>query len=81
MFLNVLISNIPKLVAAKDSSAKRFMHLIDALYDHRVKLIASSEMNPEQLYHGVLLSDIFERTVSRLIEMASHDYLAMPHRP
>jgi len=81
MFHSILISNIPKLVAAKDSAAKRFMHLIDALYDHRVKLIASSEMKPEQLYEGVLLTDIFERTVSRLIEMASHDYLAEPHRP
>ena len=81
LFHTVLISNIPKLVAAKDSAAKRFMHLIDALYDHRVKLIATSEMKAEQLYHGVLLTNMFERTVSRLIEMASHDYMAMPHRP
>ncbi len=81
LFHTVLISNIPRLVAAKDSAAKRFMHLIDAFYDHRVKLIVTSEMKVEQLYHGVLLTQIFERTVSRLIEMASHDYMAMPHRP
>ncbi len=81
LFHTVLISNIPKLVAAKDSAAKRFMHLIDALYDHRVKLIATAEMQPERLYHGLLLTDMFERTVSRLIEMASHDYLATAHRP
>jgi len=81
LFHTVFISNIPKLVPAKDSAAKRFMHLIDALYDHRVKLIATSEQNPENLYHGRLLADIFERTVSRLIEMASHDYMAMAHRP
>ncbi len=81
LYHTVLLSNIPTLVAAKDSAAKRFMHLIDALYDHRVKLIATSEQNPEQLYHGLLLTGMFERTVSRLIEMASHDYMAMAHRP
>jgi len=77
----VLLSDIPVLVAAKDSAAKRFMHLIDALYDHRVKLVASAEASATSLYHGTLLMGMFDRTVSRLIEMASHDYLAMAHRP
>jgi cell division protein ZapE len=79
-FHTVIISDIPVLSPAKDSAAKRFMHLIDALYDHRVKLIATSEETPEKLYQGNLLEGMFERTVSRLIEMASHDYLASAHR-
>ena len=81
LFHTVVVSNIPTLLPARDSAAKRFMHLIDALYDHRVKLIATAEQTPEQLYQGNMLTGMFERTVSRLIEMASHDYLAMAHRP
>ena len=80
-FHTVVIKNIPLLPPARDSAAKRFMHLIDALYDHRVKLIATAEASPQELYQGELLKGMFDRTVSRLIEMASHDYLAMAHRP
>lgn len=80
-FHTVLISDIPMMKDADDSAAKRFMHLVDALYDHRVKLIATAETEPAQLYHGRLLKGAFERTVSRLIEMGSHDYLSMPHKP
>ena len=80
-FHTVVVSNIPALVPARDSAAKRFMHLIDALYDHRVKLIATAEETPELLYQGNMLKGMFDRTVSRLIEMASHDYLALAHRP
>lgn len=79
-FHSVIVSDIPLLGDAQDSSAKRFMHLVDALYDHRVKLIVSASRPAETLYQGSLLRDEFGRTVSRLIEMASHDYLAMPHR-
>jgi len=81
LFHTVVVSDIPVLLPAKDSAAKRFMHLIDALYDHRVKLIATAMEAPEKLYQGNLLSGMFDRTVSRLIEMASHDYLAAAHRP
>ena len=80
LFHTVLVSNIPVLKAGNDSEAKRFMHLIDALYDHRVKLIATARARPEELYQGRLLKDSFDRTVSRLIEMSSHDYLMTPHR-
>ncbi len=80
-FHTVFISGIPAMYEADDSAAKRFMHLVDALYDHRVKLIATAEASPGELYHGKLLRNSFERTVSRLIEMGSHDYLAMPHKP
>ena len=80
MFHTVCVSNIPVMGDAEDSEAKRFMHLIDALYDHRVKLIATAHAAPDDLYHGRRLEGDFNRTVSRLIEMGSHDYLALPHR-
>ena len=80
LFHTVFISHVPVFLPADDSAAKRFMHLIDALYDHRVKLITTAQREPHDLYHGKLLTGIFERTISRLIEMASHDYLAQPHR-
>lgn len=80
-FHTVFISNIPVMMDADDSAAKRFMHLIDALYDHRVKLVTTAEAEPDKLYNGRLLKGAFDRTVSRLIEMGSHDYMAMPHKP
>ena len=80
MFHTIFISDVPAFTPADDSAAKRFMHLIDALYDHRVKLITTAQRAPQDLYHGKLLTGIFERTTSRLMEMASHDYLAQPHR-
>jgi cell division protein ZapE len=81
LFHTVFISDIPLLADAQDSAAKRFMHLVDALYDHRVKLIASASQQPAELYQGRLLQGAFERTVSRLLEMGSLDYLAMAHKP
>lgn len=81
MFHTVFVSDIPMLADAQDSAAKRFMHLVDALYDHRVKLIASAKLQPAELYQGRLLKGAFDRTVSRLIEMGSLDYLAMAHKP
>lgn len=81
VYHTVFVSDIPRLADAQDSAAKRFMHLVDALYDHRVKLIASACVHPSELYHGRLLKDAFERTVSRLIEMGSVVYMAMPHKP
>lgn len=80
-FNTVFVSDIPLLVDTKDSAAKRFMHLVDALYDHRVKLVVSAEQLPSALYQGRLLRDAFERTVSRLVEMGGTEYLAMEHRP
>lgn len=81
LFHTVFVSNIPLLADAQDSAAKRFMHLVDALYDHRVKLVASAQAQPAEIYQGRLLQGAFDRTVSRLIEMASHDYLALAHKP
>jgi cell division protein ZapE len=78
-FHTVLLSNVPILSESEDDSAKRFIHLIDALYDHKVKLIVSSSAVPFEIYTGKRLKFAFERTISRLTEMASKKYLAMPH--
>jgi cell division protein ZapE len=75
----VIIVGIPELGPEKRNEAARFVTLIDALYEHKVKLLASADAAPAQLYpegHGAFE---FQRTVSRLIEMQSEDYLAAGH--
>jgi cell division protein ZapE len=62
-----------------DDKARRFIYLIDELYDNRVKLIMSSEAPPEKLYTGDMLKFAFNRTSSRLMEMRSREYLKTPH--
>jgi cell division protein ZapE len=65
----------------QENIARRFMHLVDALYDHNVKLIITAETMPQDLYHGRTHAKSFERTVSRLVEMDTPNYLALPHSP
>ena len=75
----VVLAGVPRLGEDKRNEARRFMTLIDALYEAKVKLVVSAEAPPEKLYpsgHGAVE---FERTVSRLQEMRSADYLALPH--
>jgi cell division protein ZapE len=77
----VIIDRIPVMTYAERNAAKRFITLIDTLYDNRVKLMASAEANPVALYVATEGNEAaeFKRTSSRLIEMGSESYLALPH--
>ena len=75
----VLISNIPELTN-KDDIARRFVTAIDEFYDRCVNIVVSAETAVHELYKGEKLAFEFKRTVSRLNEMRSHDYLARPHK-
>jgi cell division protein ZapE len=80
-FHTLLLDGVPVMAFESRNEAKRFILLIDALYEAGAKLVASAEAEPPALYladHGREAFE-FERTVSRLIEMRSHDYLARPH--
>jgi cell division protein ZapE len=72
----VFLSDIPRFDDQHDDAARRFIALIDELYDRRVKLVASSADEPFSLYRGGRLAKDFERTSSRLLEMRSDGYLA-----
>ena len=78
-FAVILISEIPRLSPATADQARRFTWLIDILYDHRVKLLASAEAPAEALYPEGPNAQDFPRTVSRLVEMRTRDYMALPH--
>jgi cell division protein ZapE len=71
----VILSNVPQMSAAMSSEARRFTWLIDVLYDHKVKLVMSAEVAPEELYREGMLAAEFQRTASRIIEMQSRKYL------
>ena len=77
----ILIDRIPVMEAADRNAAKRFVTLIDALYDNAVKLMASAGADPLSLYRETegTVANEFKRTSSRLIEMGSESYLALPH--
>lgn len=79
-FHTVLLSRVPRLRPENASAARRFTWLIDILYDHNVKLVMTAECRAEELYLEGPNALEFTRTVSRLIEMRSHDYLAAAHR-
>jgi len=79
-FHTVLVSNVPRMSAGQSSEARRFTWLVDVLYDHRVKLLLSAEAPPQQLYPAGALANEFVRTVSRLEEMQSRDYLESARR-
>ena len=76
----IMISNVHFMDEQHDNIARRFIHLIDALYDHQVKCIVTAVDEPEKLYRGELLSSPFQRTISRLVEMDTSSYLQLPHR-
>ena len=79
LFNTLIVTDICQMHTADDDIARRFVLLIDVLYDHGVKLICSAEVPPDQLYTGKRLAFEFERTLSRLLEMQSADYLAQAH--
>jgi len=81
LFNTVIVSNVPVLDEYSDDKARRFIYLIDELYDRNVKLITSAAAGPEKLYQGNMLEFAFNRTSSRLIEMRSHQYLSQMHIP
>jgi cell division protein ZapE len=80
-FHSIVLSNVPQMDASQDDLARRFVSLIDELYDRHVKLLLSAAVPLHELYSGTALSFVFERTQSRLLEMQSEDYLALEHRP
>ncbi|MGH6626135.1 MAG: cell division protein ZapE [Burkholderiaceae bacterium] len=79
-FHTVLLSDVPAMPVRMASEARRFTWLVDVLYDRRVKLILSAEVAPEALYTEGPLAHEFPRTVSRLNEMQSTEFLALEHR-
>jgi cell division protein ZapE len=78
-FSVLLLSNIPRLTAEMGDRARRFTWLVDILYDHRVKLLASAAVPPWDLYTEGPNSQEFSRTASRLIEMQTREYMGEAH--
>ena len=78
-YSTIFIDRIPIMTPEMRNEARRFINLIDALYDHTVKLICSADAPPEKLYQNGDGAFEFERTASRLIEMQSLDYIAREH--
>ena len=77
----VLISGVPALGSDEDDQARRFVNLVDEFYDRNVKLVLAAEKPLFELYQGERLAFEFQRTISRLQEMQSREYLAREHRP
>ena len=80
-FHTIVVSDIPRLTKDDDDSARRFINLVDILYDRNVKFMGSGCCPPDQIYQGDRLRLEFDRTTSRLVEMQSTDYLGKPHLP
>jgi cell division protein ZapE len=78
-FHTVIVENIPVLGPDRRDEAKRLLNLIDTLYDHKVKLIATAEAAPDALYTQGAGAAAFRRAASRLIEMQGEEYLAAAH--
>ena len=80
-FHTLLLDGIPRLGAENFDRAKRFITLVDALYEHRVKLVASAEASPDSIYERGENAAMFARTASRLHEMQSQDWRRREHLP
>jgi cell division protein ZapE len=79
-FQTVIVSDVPRMSPRQASEARRFTWLVDVLYDHKVKLILSAQCPADELYTQGPMSNEFSRTVSRLMEMQSREYLAETRR-
>lgn len=80
-YQTLLLSCVPQFDAQRQAQARRFLWLVDEMYDRRVKLVLSAAVPLAQLGKNALLDGEFERVSSRLAEMQSHAYLAQPYRP
>ncbi len=81
LYHTVVLSNIPVLDGYSENAARRFLSLIDEFYDRSVKLICSATAPIDSIYQGEKLRFDYQRAISRLHEMQSHDYLAKAHQP
>ncbi|GLU34844.1 cell division protein ZapE [Trinickia caryophylli] len=79
-FHTVILSDVPQMTPRMASEARRFTWLIDVFYDHKVKLLMSAAVPPEALYVEGPMANEFSRTVSRIVEMQSKEYLEAPRR-
>ena len=79
-FNTLVLSGIPRLGPEQRNEARRFINLIDILYEHRVNFICSAAAEPEALYTEGAGAFEFARTVSRLAEMQTQGYIAEAHR-
>ena len=75
----IILDGVPKMPEARRNEAKRFILLIDVLYEHNCNLVMGAEVSPAELYTEGRHAFEFERTVSRLMEMQSEEYLGAPH--
>ena len=80
-YQSVIVSDVTVLDSLHEDEARRFIALVDEMYDRNVNLIVSAAAAPVELYRGDRVAFQFERTASRLIEMQSEEYLAREHRP
>ncbi len=80
LFHTVILSEVPCMGPRHASEARRFTWLIDVFYDHKVKLIMSAACEPDELYTSGSMSNEFQRTVSRILEMQSKEYIESDRR-
>jgi cell division protein ZapE len=81
LYHTIFVAHIPIFTAVNENAARRFIMLIDELYDRNVNIVVSAAAAPASLYQGEKLRFEFERAASRLIEMQTEQYLSGEHRP
>ena len=80
LYHTLFIYQVPQLTATFEDAAKRFINLVDVLYDYNVNFVVQAASSITDLYKGTRYSEEFERTVSRIVEMASEEFLSRAHR-